>query len=239
MHDSDIQQRYFLTLLAAFVRGHPKCQSFKANASELFECSLAELSIANKCDLYRLGIQTGLRLHKFKRTMNLARGRKVLGVLQGLSAQSLLDIGTGRGAFLWPLLDLFQDLSVSCVDIREDRVNDLNSVSVGGVENLSANVGSVESLRYENNAFDVVTALEVIEHCPQPNDAISEICRVGERFAIISVPSKPDDNPEHLHLFDEAKLKEIFGEQGIPNVQFIYVPGHIIAVANLKSSAPK
>lgn len=233
MQDSDLEQRYYLLLMAAFIRGHSKCRLDASLPRQLFDCSIQEISVSDKCSLYRMGVQAGLRLHKFKRTMNLKRVGKVLGILRGIVPQSMIDIGTGRGAFVWPLLDQFPDLSVTCVDIRQDRVDDLNSVAAGGVTNLSAEVGSVENLRFKDDTFDVVSALEVLEHCPRPRHAIKEICRVGERFAIISVPSKPDDNPEHLHLFDERKLRELFSDCGIRNVQFTYVPGHIIAIANL------
>ena len=48
------------------------------------------------------------KLHKFKRIDELPRVRRVIGMLRGaLRPTSLLDVGSGRGAFLWPLLDAF------------------------------------------------------------------------------------------------------------------------------------
>lgn len=41
----------------------------------------------------------------FKRTAALPRVRKVLGILHGLGPESVLDVGSGRGVFLCPLLD--------------------------------------------------------------------------------------------------------------------------------------
>jgi 2-polyprenyl-3-methyl-5-hydroxy-6-metoxy-1,4-benzoquinol methylase len=81
--------------------------------------------------LIQLGIARDLRLHKFKRTMNLARVRKVLGILRGLQPSDMLDIGSGRGAFLWPLLDAFPGLPVTAVDLLDRRVADIEAVRRG------------------------------------------------------------------------------------------------------------
>ena len=44
---------------------------------------------------------------------------RVLGTLRGIAPTHLLDIGTGRGVFLWPLLDAFPSLMVTAVE-RDD-----------------------------------------------------------------------------------------------------------------------
>lgn len=58
--------------------------------------------------------------------------------------------------------------------------------------------------------------------------------RVAKRFVIISVPSKPDDNPEHIHLFSEDILKNMLTNAGAARVSFESVLNHIIAIALLK-----
>lgn len=42
----------------------------------------------------------GLKLHRFKRTLDLPHVRAVLGVLRRLAPESLVDFGSGRGVFL-------------------------------------------------------------------------------------------------------------------------------------------
>src|SRR5438132_153094 len=96
----DLTTRYYLDLAAAFVRGRvhtPPGLSPEAT--------------------FRHGTAQGLRLHKFKRSQELPRIRRVFGFLHGLAPTDLLDIGSGRGVFIWPLLDTFPDLQVTATDV--------------------------------------------------------------------------------------------------------------------------
>jgi len=56
---------------------------------------------------------------------------------------------------------------------------------------------------------------------------------VASKFLILSVPSKEDDNPEHIHLFDQQHLRSLLKEQGITRVTFDYIPNHMIVVARI------
>ena len=75
--------------------------------------------------------------------------------------------------------------------------------------------------------------LEVLEHLAEPAQAVRELVRVARRFVVASVPSKEDDNPEHIQLFDGAALERMFADAGARNVTVTYVRGHIICVATL------
>src|SRR5262245_9846679 len=92
----DLAARYYLDLAAAFVRGR-----------------LTDAPDLPPADLFLLGRRAGLRLHKFKRAAELPRVRRVLGLLRSLAPADLLDVGSGRGVFLWPLLDAFPHLPVT------------------------------------------------------------------------------------------------------------------------------
>jgi ubiquinone/menaquinone biosynthesis C-methylase UbiE len=205
---------YYKGLAAAFVRGR------------LGPCGGDDESTI------QIGREQGLKIHKFKQT-SLPRVIKVLGILRGLMPQSLLDVGSGRGAFLWPLLDGFRDTPITAIDISRQRVSDILAVRAGGIQNLDAQIMNVCQLEFPDNNFDVVTALEVIEHLEHPGMACSEIVRVARRFAILSVPSNPDNNPEHLQLFDKDILQTMIEEAGARSVNILYVLGHMIAVAKV------
>jgi SAM-dependent methyltransferase len=212
----DAHDRYYTDLAAAYVRG-----------------KLPHAPPLPAVELVAAGVKAGLRLHRFKRTSGLPRVRKVLGVVRGLAPESLLDIGSGRGVFLWPLLDAFPALPVLAVDARADRVADLQAVATGGVTRLQAAVMDVTRLDLPNRSFDVVTFLEVLEHLVQPAQALAEVVRVARRFVVVSVPSRPDDNPEHLHLFSAAELRGLCAAAGARRVSVDAVLSHLIAVAGV------
>ena len=215
MYD-DLDRRYYLDIAAAFVRGRqPAAPPLPAAA------------------LLHHGLEAGLRLHKFKRTDSLPRVRRVLGILRGLAPADLLDVGSGRGAFLWPLLDALPWLPVLAIDLKPQRVADLHAVRAGGIERLTAARMDATRLALAGKCVDVVTFLEVLEHIPDAPRALAEAVRVARRFVVVSVPSKEDDNPEHIHLFDRPGLETLFRKAGAPRVRFDAVLNHLIAIATL------
>jgi len=229
-------ETYFLRTAAAFVRG--RC--VQGESIELTdvqrELSLDELADDQLVEIFRAGINAGLKLHKFKRTMGLARVRRVFGVLHSLSPDDLLDVGSGRGVLLWPLLNEFPSLPVTTVDQNKRHADDLEAVRLGGIDRLTAFHMDVTELTFDDNQFDVATMLEVMEHIPAAAKAVAQAVRVARRFVVVSVPSKADDNPEHIHLFDEPQIRKLFFEAGVQRLTFDYVLNHLIVVANVSPS---
>lgn len=224
MNHSDI---YFDRLAAAFVRGK------LLGDGHLFDHLLSDLNADDLETLFKLGKAEGLKLHKFKKTMGLPRVEKVIGILKGLQAENLLDVGTGRGAFLWPLLDQFPTLPIHCLDQLDFRVEGIQAVQAGGYPNIEASLISITDTPFKDQQFDISTALEVLEHIEEIELAIKELIRVTKRFIIITVPSKEDDNPEHIHLLTKQRLTQYFHEQGVTALKFDAVLNHLVLVANL------
>jgi SAM-dependent methyltransferase len=226
-------ERYYALLAAAFVRGHIMLSGAQVMSSPSVETPLIELTVSQQIELIAAGQAADLPLYPFKRTIALPRVSWALGVLQSIQPTSLLDIGSGRGTFLWPLLDAFPHLPVTAIDANAQRVAHLRSVQVGGVETLQVHQADATSLPFADAQFDVVTLLEVLEHIPNPTAALTEAVRVGRRFLLISVPAQPDDNPEHIHLFKEAHLRQMLTGNGVTNIKWSGVPGHWTVLVRL------
>ena len=79
----------------------------------------------------------------------------------------------------------------------------LQAATAGGLSRLRAHRMDAAALAFADDAFDVATALEVLEHMTDPAAAARELVRVSRRFILASVPSAADDNPEHIQLFDK------------------------------------
>lgn len=224
----DVAERYFLRLAAAFVLGK--------RGTELVVDRCDNLSEEQCVEVVKQALDSGLRLHRFKKTMGLARVSRVLGTLKAFAPSSLLDIGSGRGAFLWPLLYEFPWMKITAVDLRSDRIDDIKAVAKGGFGNLEASVMDARSLDFPDASFDVVTMLEVLEHMPSPELALQEAIRVASRAVIISVPSHEDDNPEHIHLLDHRDLETMIKPTGC-RVSFDYVLNHCLATVTKKQDS--
>jgi len=208
-----LQDRYYMELATAFVRGR----------------------LANPAATVEDGLRAGLRLHKFKKDTQLARVQKVIGILRALAPRSLLDVGSGRGTFLWPLLEAFPDLPVTAMDISEQRVADLNAVRVGGIGRLTALRMDAQRMSYAAGSFDIVTMLEVLEHMENPQAALNHALATATRFVVLSVPSAPDDNPEHVHLFSPEDIRRMASEAGAARTTVEHVLNHRVAILKVKA----
>lgn len=203
---------------------------FSNSNSYLIEKPLDELSLQDQEMVFNLGLMKNMRLHKFKKNMELPRVKRVLGILKQLQPENHLDIGSGRGVFLWPLLDSFADLQITCIDIRCDRIDDLKAVKEGGVTRLDARLMDAASLEFADESFDTVSILEVLEHMPNAQAALSEAARVAKRAVLISVPSHEDDNPEHIHFLDRPGLNNMLEKTEL-KARFEFVLNHTIVLA--------
>jgi hypothetical protein len=65
---------------------------------------------------------------------------------------------------------------------------------------------------------------------------VTEAVRVARRCIIVSVPSKEDDNPEHIHLFTRASLHSLLQEAGAGRVHFDGVLNHLLALVMVRLS---
>lgn len=178
-----------------------------------------------------------MKMHYFKTKADLPRVQVVLSFLHGIvsagQCESLLDVGSGRGVFLFPLLREFPALEVTSVDILPHRVELLDCIRTGGVGNLHPMLADICSSSLPDKSFDVVTMLEVLEHIPDTVKAVKNAVRLARNYVIVSVPSKPDDNPEHIHLFSNEDLENHFLAAGCQRVKFMSVTNHRVMIAYL------
>ena len=75
--------------------------------------------------------------------------------------------------------------------------------------------------------------LEVLEHIPQVEKAIEAAVRIARNHVVVTVPSKPDNNPEHIHLLTKEKLTIMFSAAGCTRLRFDGVNGHLFMVATI------
>lgn len=230
MKGKSTMERYEERLMAAYVRGMAR-QNMPLLPPSLMETPLELLSAEEIEAIFRAGEAAGLKLYYFKKKELLPRVKAALGFLRSVQPESLLDVGSGRGVFLFPFLTQFPWTQVTAVDILPHRVQMLQAIADGGIERLTVLERNICQWTEEENLFDVVTLLEVLEHIPNVEQAIANAVRLTRRFVVVSVPSQPDDNPEHIHLLTRNILADQFTRAGCTKLHFDGVNGHLILVA--------
>ena len=228
---NDTNDRFDTALACAWVRGVCLRTGAPALPDSLTTKPLAQLTEAHQQAILTAGRKAEMKLYRFKDHHDLPRVKRVLGLLSGLQPENLLDVGSGRGVFLFPFLKSFPGVPVTSLDLLAHRVELLNDVQRGGYAHLTALQQDITAWDMPDGSFDVVTLLEVLEHIPNVEAAIRAAVRLARRCIILSVPSKPDDNPEHIHLLTKPILTDLFAKAGCTNLHFDGVPNHLIMMA--------
>ncbi len=227
-----MEEEYLRHTAAAYVRGYAERTGLALNrdlcAKPLYELTNRELDM-----LFSAGKNSGLKMYAFKSHRDMPRVRMVMGFLRGIMPESLIDVGSGRGVFLLSFLEEFTEAAVTSVDILPYRVEFLNDVSRGGFANLTALQADICAAPLPENSADVVTMLEVLEHIPDVSAAVNTAVKAAKKFVVVTVPSKPDNNPEHIHLLTKDKLTALFESAGCEKLHFDGVNGHLFMTAQV------
>lgn len=222
----------YRVLAAASIRGKA-IREGRMLPPELREPPVEALTECEIDSLLDLGRDWGVKLYRFKRGHEeLPRVKIVLGYLRGIMPQSLLDVGSGRGVFLFPFLDTFPGCPVTSMDILPHRVELLEDMRRGGIQQLTAQNADICVGPIPEKSVDVVTLLEVLEHIPDVQAAVKAAVSAARRYVIVTVPSKPDNNPEHIHLLTKPVLTDLFHSAGCSKLHFSGVLDHLVLLAH-------
>lgn len=227
-------ERYHLKSAAAWLRGHAKRTGVPELDVKLLEMPLEVLTDRELVAIVRAGEAAGQKLYPFKTGKSeLPRVGQVIGFLHGIEFETLLDVGSGRGVFLLPFMEEFPQIQVTSLDLLDKRVTFLNELAVGGYCQLTAHNRNICDQPFPENNFDVVTLLEVLEHIPDVDKAVKAAVKMAKKYVVVSVPSKEDDNPEHIHLLTKDVLTKLFADAGCTKLHFGGVNGHLIMMATI------
>lgn len=121
----------------------------------------------------------------------LARREKVLEMLNGSSGRAL-DIGCGPGIFTFGLLNKgYQE--IHGIDVSVAMIEQAKRLSLPAAEisKVHFSAGEIENLKFQDDYFDAVICIGVLEYLDDDSMAMSEVRRVlkigGE--AVFSVPN--------------------------------------------------
>ena len=229
-------EQMYIKFACAYARGMAIKGKFDLPAS-LIQKNLDDLTEEENREIITAGKAAGLKFYYFKKTHDdMPRVTRVLGFLRSIDMENLLDVGSGRGVFLWPCMNMFPHLCATGIDLLPHRVELLDTVRQGGVRTLSAKQGDIRGPSLPDKSFDVVAMLEVLEHIPDVFAAICSAVRIAKKYIVVTVPSNQDDNPEHIRLLTKKILTELFEKAGCARLHFDGVAGHLMMIAVLNDA---
>jgi 2-polyprenyl-3-methyl-5-hydroxy-6-metoxy-1,4-benzoquinol methylase len=110
-------------------------------------------------------------------------------LLAAAAPASLLDVGCGEGVLVHRWAQHLPAARVVGIDLQED------SIQAGWQErqapNLEYRVMKAENLPFADGEFELASAIEVLEHVPDPEHTVAEMARCASGHLLVSVPREP------------------------------------------------
>jgi 2-polyprenyl-3-methyl-5-hydroxy-6-metoxy-1,4-benzoquinol methylase len=180
------------------------------------------------------GVVTGNTYDKYGSTNPIVR-RLMTGFERDLDAlfemaepRSLLDVGCGEGVLVHRWAERLGEGRVVGMDLEEE------SIQAGWAErqapNLEYRLMEGEQLPFADDEFDLASAIEVLEHVPDPERTVSEMARCARRHLLVSVPREPlwrmvnmargaywtalGNTPGHLNHWSKTSFVELLSRHG-------------------------
>jgi 2-polyprenyl-3-methyl-5-hydroxy-6-metoxy-1,4-benzoquinol methylase len=120
----------------------------------------------------------------------MARFERDLDELFDLATpSSLLDVGCGEGVLVHRWAKRLGEGRVVGIDLEEE------SIQAGWAQrqapNLEYRMLEAADLPFADDEFDLASAIEVLEHLPDPQRTLAEMARCARRHLLVSVPREP------------------------------------------------
>ncbi len=102
---------------------------------------------------------------------------------------SILDVGCGEGVLTHEWAGRLNGGRIVGIDLDDPQLHEQWKTRTA--PNLDYQVMKAESLPFAADEFDMATAIEVLEHVPDPAETLAEMARCANRWILVSVPREP------------------------------------------------
>ena len=102
----------------------------------------------------------------------------VLSIFEADKRGRVLDLGCGDGDYSWGLKKLGYDVVPCDMDSERFRFHD---------EMLFKSFNIINKLPFEDQSFDYILLMEVIEHLPNPYEVMEELSRILKKGGVLIV----------------------------------------------------
>ena len=141
---------------------------------------------------------------------------------------SILDVGCGEGVLTHKWAERLAGTTVVGLDLPDAALE--RQWRSRRHPNLRFLAGRAEELPFADHEFDLVSAVETLEHVADVDRALAEMVRVVRRHLLVSVPREPvwralnvcrgaylralGNTPGHLHHFSRRGLERLLAPHG-------------------------
>jgi ubiquinone/menaquinone biosynthesis C-methylase UbiE len=105
------------------------------------------------------------------------------------SPNSILDVGCGEGVLTSEWADRIGDGRIVGIDLPDPKLE--AEWQKRTKPNLEYRVEEATRLSFADNEFEMASAIEVLEHVPDPEATVAEMARVAKDWVLVSVPREP------------------------------------------------
>lgn len=102
---------------------------------------------------------------------------------------SVLDVGCGEGVLTHQWALALGDKRIVGIDLDDPKL--LAEQATRTAPNLEYRVMKAENMPFSDDEFGMATAIEVLEHVPDPAHTVAEMARVAKDNLLVSVPREP------------------------------------------------
>jgi 2-polyprenyl-3-methyl-5-hydroxy-6-metoxy-1,4-benzoquinol methylase len=143
--------------------------------------------------------------------------------------ESVLDVGCGEGVLTQEWAERLGDGRVVGIDLDDAKLR--RDWECRTRPNLEFRAEEATSLPFADGEFDLATAIEVLEHVPEPQSTLSEMARVARGHLLVSVPREPlwralnvargaywsalGNTPGHVNHWSKQAFVSVLGRYGV------------------------
>jgi 2-polyprenyl-3-methyl-5-hydroxy-6-metoxy-1,4-benzoquinol methylase len=159
----------------------------------------------------------------------MAAFERSLDELLGRAApSSLLDVGCGEGVLVHKWAQRYPRARLVGIDLEAPDIR--AGWAQRQAPNLEYRVNKAERMPFADDEFEVATAIEVLEHVPDPEHTVAEMARVANRHLLVSVPREPlwralnmargaylkdlGNTPGHVNHWSKRSFVELLSHHG-------------------------
>jgi ubiquinone/menaquinone biosynthesis C-methylase UbiE len=180
------------------------------------------------------GIVTGNTYDKYNARNPLVRAlmggfeRNLDDLFFSTEPASVLDVGCAEGVTTHRLATALPQARFVGIDLDDPLL--AAAWARRPAPNLTFMAQPAERMPFADNEFDLATAIEVLEHVPDPDHTLAEMARCAARHVLVSVPREPlwravnvargaylrqlGNTPGHVNHFSKSAIVSLCARHG-------------------------